>query len=175
MTRQLRVGLALLATAGICLPVYRPFEPVLLLPLARGYAAATARVLAVLGVAIERDGTVLRHSPQFAVEVGVHCTAWIYLVLWIVALGALGPGVRRGLAVGATGVAALAVVNLARLVLVTAIGARSPAAFAWSHRFLGEALLLGTWLMLWVAAARERFPTTRPRASSVSMLGEPVN
>jgi exosortase/archaeosortase family protein len=72
-------------------------------------------------------------------------------LLWLVGLAALRPQLRWGLLAGGAGLVVLAAANLLRLVSLVAIGARWECAFSWSHA-LGEALLAGTWLLLWSGA-----------------------
>lgn len=155
MTASGRALVAVAVVAAAVLPLYRSGAPLAPLePVARGFAAATAGSLALLGVGVVRDGTVVRHRGGFAVDVDVHCTAWPHAVLWLTALAALSPGWRRGAAAAIAGVALLAALNLARLAGLVVVGALWPPAFDVAHRVVGEALLVATLAALWWRAPR---------------------
>ena len=150
MNDRLRVGLVLAAVTAVCLPIYRGgYKPGLLLPLARANAIATAGVLDLLGVPVVRDNTILRYSPTFAIDVGVHCTAWIYLALWVAGAGANEGTTGRNMFAIICGLAWLGVVNIGRLVMIFVIGSSFTSDFEAIHSVAGEVVLLGAWLAAW--------------------------
>jgi len=152
--RAARAAILLTALTVVLLPVYRgAVELPGLATVGRGFAAATAGVLELAGVAVHRGGAVLRHPNGFAIEVAANCTAWLHVVIYLAGLATLRPSSRRGLAAGLSGVAVLAGVNVGRLVLVYVVGSSSAEAFFWTHRVVGEAVLAGTVLGLWRRAA----------------------
>ncbi|HEX9669072.1 MAG TPA: hypothetical protein VGC93_06260 [Thermoanaerobaculia bacterium] len=155
MTPAARALAAVALVAAASLPLYRGgAELALLAPVARGFAAATAGVLALAGVEATRDGVVLRHASGFAIEVTTACTAWPHAALWLAAVAGLAPGWRRGARAAAAGLAILAAANISRLAAVFAVGARWPAAFDVAHGVAGELLLAATLVVLWRLAPR---------------------
>ncbi len=139
-------------------------------PACRAFAAAAAGTLELLGVAVARDGAVLRHPGGFALEVTGNCTAWLHCVLFLTGLFALRPRLRHGLGAAARGVGLILLVNLTRLVLIFAVGASAPTLFDWSHHVAGEALLAGTVLLLWWRAGAPR--TEAPESLSPALRAE---
>jgi exosortase/archaeosortase family protein len=161
----------LAVTAAVCLPVYwGGYEPGVLRPLALGYAVATEGVLRVTGVEVAREATTLRLSPSFAIDVTVHCTAWIYFALWIAGLATLRLEMQRALHLGAAGLWAIAFVNLIRLVGIALFGLVSESSFEVVHLYFGEAILVGAWAWLWNVAASSRSDEAHspPRRSNLS-------
>ena len=155
-SRAAGVGALLVIVTALGSPLYRGTLEVPEIPvsnsISHGFAAATAGALGTLGVAVARDGAILRDPNGFAIEVTGNCTAWFPAALYLAGLVALRShtaGRRRTLLLGVGGVTLIAGVNLARLVLVYLAGGLSPRAFEWAHHFAGEALLAGTVLLLW--------------------------
>jgi hypothetical protein len=144
LTERRRVALALALTAAVCLPVYwSGWEPTALEPVARAQAILVENALILLGVEVERSGIVLRSSSEFALEIGIHCTAWIYLVAWVV--GHLARDRARGIVGGSVAILGL---NELRLILLYAGGATAPSAFRSMHE-VSEAVLVVAYLFLW--------------------------
>ena len=131
-------------------------------------ADAALAWLALAGVMLVRDGTLLLHAHGFATEVHQVCTALLPAVLLVVgiALHPRGRAVHKllGMVLGA---AVVVLINQCRLVGVVWVGVQAPTLFGVVHGWLAPAaLLLLTTAYGW-AWARAVGSVVSPSRSSV--------
>lgn len=119
------------------------FAPVaaLLQPLTVLTTAATAHMLAALGLPVARELNVLVHAGGFACEVDIACTALVPAALLTAALLAWPRPWPARLAAAAGGVVWLVLVNQLRLASLVWVGVYAPAWFDLLHQWLWPALL----------------------------------
>ena len=136
------VAVALAATlAGLWLALQWPAVTVLLEPLTTLTAAATALLLAALGLPVMRESNVLVHAGGFACEIDIACTALVPAALLTVALLSWRRPWRARLAGALGGIVWLVVVNELRLVTLVWVGVHAPGGFDVLHRWVWPALL----------------------------------
>jgi exosortase/archaeosortase family protein len=113
----------------------------LLEPLTVLTAAATAQLLAVLGLPVARELNVLVHAGGFACEIDLACTALVPAALLTAALLTWPRPWPARLAAVAGGVVWLELVNQLRLTSLVWVGVHAPAGFDVLHRWVWPALL----------------------------------
>jgi exosortase/archaeosortase family protein len=165
-------GLALrVATlVALCLLLHSLLEwPALDAPLfALNAATADGAIawLALAGVALVRDGTLVLHAQGFATEVHQVCTALLPAAL-LAAVIAMYPRASAGhkLAGMLLGVAVVALVNQCRLVGVIWVGVQAPALFGLVHDWIAPIVLVALTTAYggaWVQAARRSVSPSGP-------------
>jgi exosortase/archaeosortase family protein len=130
-------------------------------------AEAARAWLALVGVALGRDGTLLLHAQGFATDVHQVCTALLPAALLAVAIAlhAHARVAHKFLGV-LLGVAVVALVNQCRLVAVIWVGVQAPALFGLVHGWLAPAALVALTTAYGWAWARAVRPMLSPSRSS---------
>jgi exosortase H (IPTLxxWG-CTERM-specific) len=130
-----------------------------LLPLNRFVAQLCGHLLALCGQTPRLQGELLTLSG-FTVRIVLECTA-IHPILIYIAFVLSRPGTLKRTLVGlAVGSGVLFTLNIARIALVTVVGARWPLFFEISHVYLGQVVML--LLVLAAALAWLRFSSGGP-------------
>lgn len=130
------------ALAGLSLVLRLPPAAALLEPLTTLTAAATAHMLAALGLPVARELNVLMHAGGFACEIDIACTALVPAALLTAAILSWRRPWRARLGIAVGGVVWLALVNQVRLVSLVWFGVHAPAWFDVLHQWLWPALLV---------------------------------
>lgn len=146
----------------------QPALDALLFPLNTATADAATAWLALAGVALVRDGTLLLHAHGFATEVHQVCTALLPATLLAVGI-AMHPraGAGHKLLGILWGTAVVVLVNQCRLVGVIWVGVQAPSLFGLVHGWLAPAALLGLTLGYAWAWACVVAPAVSPSRASV--------
>lgn len=127
--------------AALWLVLRLPAAVALLEPLTALTAAATAHMLAVLGLPVARELNVLTHAGGFGYEIDVACTALVPAALLTAAILPWRRPWPARLGLAAGGIVWLALVNQLRLVSLMVVGVYAPAGFDVLHQWLWPALL----------------------------------
>ena len=130
--------------------------------------AEAARIwLALAGVVLTRDGTLLLHAQGFATEVHQVCTALLPAVLLAVGIAMHWHGRVGARLLGLlVGVALVVLVNQCRLFVVIWVGVQAPALFGVVHGWLAPAALVALTTAYGWAWARVVRPRVSPSRSS---------
>lgn len=153
------------------LPLYRSprlFDT--LAPLELLTARATAALVSICGMEVERVGAVLRHPAGFAYEIYYACTGLFLAAVLVAGLFALPGKGRAKLGLAVLGVAALFALNLVRLMSLFYIGVHHRPIFDFAHEVAWEALMLGLVLLFWLACLRAMRP---PRTAALPSSSRP--
>lgn len=146
-------------------------QPALDVPLfALNAATADAAIawLALAGVSLWRDGTLLLHAQGFATEVHQVCTALLPAALLGVGIAMHPRGRASHKLLGVLlGTALVVLVNQCRLVGVIWVGVQAPWLFGWVHGWLAPAALLGLTLGYAWAWVHVVGPAMSPSRASV--------
>lgn len=133
-----------------------------LLALNAATADAAIAWLALAGVPLLRDGTLVMHAQGFATDVHQVCTALLPAALLALGIAMHPNGRARHKLVGVLlGVLVVALVNQCRLVGVIWVGVQAPAMFGVVHEWLAPAWLLALTTAYGWAWTR----TVRPKVS----------
>lgn len=129
-------------------------------------ADAAIGPLALAGVVLWREGTLLLHAQGFVTEVHQVCTALLPVALLVVGI-AMHPqgGVGRKLLGMLLGTAVVVLINQCRLVGVIWVGVQAPALFGLVHGWLAPAALVAlttAYGWAWARAASRAVSPSRP-------------
>ena len=130
--------------------------------------AEAARIwLALAGVVLTREGTLLLHAQGFATDVHQVCTALLPAVLLAAGIAMHWHGRAGARLLGLlVGVALVVLVNQCRLFLVIWVGVQAPALFGVVHEWLAPAALVALTTAYGWAWARVVQPRVSPWRSS---------
>jgi exosortase/archaeosortase family protein len=128
-------------------------------------AEAARTWLALVGVVLAREGTLLLHAQGFATEVHQVCTALLPGVLLAAGIAMHWHGRAGARLLGLlAGVAVVVLVNQCRLVAVVWVGVQAPALFGVVHGWLAPAALVAlttAYGWAWARAVRPKLPPWR--------------
>ncbi len=148
----------------------RPALDAPLLALNAATADAAMAWLALAGVTLVREGTLVLHAQGFATEVHQVCTALLPTALLAAGIATHPHGSVGRKALGMLlGAAVVVLVNQCRLVGVIWVGVQAPALFGVVHGWLAPAALLALTTAYGWAWARAVRPTVSPSRSSLPL------
>ena len=113
-------------------------------------AGVTERVLAVSGIEVERNGTILAHPGGFRYQIYYRCTGWMVAAFLLVGLFALPGGWHAKLGTAALGVLAVLALNFVRLVSLFYVGVHYPSAFHFTHSVVWEGAMILLAMLFWI-------------------------
>lgn len=133
----------------------------LLRPLTGATAAMALLALRSLGYEVLQTANIIHQPGGFAYEVYYRCSGALPAACLAFAI-LRGPGPWKAKLIGiALGLPALALLNLARLVHLFAIGTQRPALFDWIHHGFWNGLTAATVVSVWLIWRKWQRPTER--------------
>ena len=116
-------------------------------------ARASSAVLNLFGVDTTVDGTILRGSSGFAVNILNGCNGVYIMAILISAVIAFPSTWRQKLAGLAAGIAGIQIVNVARIVSLYVIGLKRPDLFEAAHLYVWQAAVIVLSIAIWIVWA----------------------
>jgi exosortase/archaeosortase family protein len=153
-----RLVLALCAAAaGIMLVDTSPALQAVLEPLAVWFAGLAAELIRLSGLAVAHSADVLRHPGGFGFRIDYGCTAIRPAIGLVAVLAALPLAVARRCLGMLAGLAAIAVLNLCRLLHLYWLGVHQPEHVAFAHEIVWNIVTVAA-LLAYLAYWMRRTP-----------------
>jgi len=115
--------------------------------------AATAQTtgwsLRLLGLAVTVSGRIVSLS-NFSIEVVGECTGLYEMLIFLAAMIAYPAGWRKKIIGAGLGIPLLYVINIVRMVFVTALGSWSPGTFEFMHLYFWQVAMILIIVAVWV-------------------------
>jgi archaeosortase B (VPXXXP-CTERM-specific) len=115
--------------------------------------AATAEVtgwcLRLLGLAARVNGRIVS-LPNFSIEVVGECTGLYEMLIFLAAVIAYPSGWRKKVLGAGLGIPLLYLINIVRMVFITAVGNWSPSSFEFMHLYFWQVAMILIIVAVWV-------------------------
>jgi len=132
-----------------------PLQAAVVAPWTAGLARVSAALAASFDPHVLTAGKVLRSSTNgFAISIEAGCNGLEAAIVLIAAMLAFPAPWKHRLLGVAAGLAAVQVLNVARVISLFYLGQWSPAAFEWAHLYLWQALIMLDVLVVWLVWLR---------------------
>jgi archaeosortase B (VPXXXP-CTERM-specific) len=115
--------------------------------------AATAQItgwcLRLLGLAAKVNGRIV-FLPNFTIEVVGECTGLYEMLIFLAAVIAYPSGWKKKVVGAVLGIPLLYVINIIRMVFITAVGNWSPRAFEFMHLYFWQVAMILIIVAVWI-------------------------